>query len=72
MRKLLSFLYGFKLGFLFGGLMVLLTTPQSGEEFRGQAQAWLNIKSDEWRKLREERRSQLQEQFVDLKHGLNK
>ncbi|MDM8528172.1 hypothetical protein QUF58_08150 [Anaerolineales bacterium HSG24] len=71
MKVIFNFISGFFWGFFICGGAALVTTPYSGEEFQEQAKNWLDNKSNEWKRLRDEHRSQLEAQLFDLKRGNN-
>ncbi len=70
MKSIINFLSGFFWGFTLGGAVVLLTTPQSGPEFKEKTSDWVGQTATEWRKIRDERRAELEAQFVNLTQGL--
>ncbi len=71
MKNIVSFLHGFGWGLTFGGVAVLLTTPHSGSEVQTKTSTWFKQTAQEWRKIRDERRAELEAQLVDLTKALS-
>ena len=69
MRVICNFISGFFWGFVICGGTALMTTPYNGDEFQKQAKSWLDDRLNEWKRLRDEHRSQLEAQLLDLKRG---
>lgn len=72
MRKVIGFLNGFLLGALLGGGLVLLLTPQSGQQLQESVRGHINQAIEEGRRAAAERRAELEAQFAQakqVKHG---
>ncbi len=69
MNKLFSFLAGALSGALIGATLVLLLTPASGEQLRGEAANRWQQALDEARKAMDETRSEMETQFEQMKNG---
>ncbi len=69
MRKVLAFLFGFAAGALVAGSVVLLITPQSGEEVRSTLRARFDELMEEGRQAAETRRRELEAQLAAFKQG---
>ena len=66
MKSVANFLEGFLLGGLLGATLVLLFTPASGEELRGQLQSEVERVRSEVSKAASDRRSELEQQLSAL------
>ena len=69
MRRAISFLTGFLVGTLVGGVAGLLLTPSGGSELQGQIKARLEGLIEEGRKAAAARRSELEAQLEAFKSG---
>lgn len=63
----LRFLGGLMIGALVGGAVVLLLTPQSGEDFQRLVRERAESVMEEGRRAAAERRAELEAQFVQAK-----
>ena len=69
MQKILSFLSGMFWGFLTGGVVALLFTPQAGPELQRQIQEGVEHLVEEGKTAAEVRRMELEAQFDSFKQG---
>ncbi len=69
MGKLFRFLSGFMLGAAVGGGLVLLYTPQSGEETKAALQERIELVRAEAKKAAEAKRQEMMAEFEALKQA---
>ena len=67
MKKVLCFLVGAVMGGLVGATLVLLLTPASGEQLRGQLRSRAENIQAEIQKAAAERRADLERQLTDFR-----
>lgn len=69
MRKFGSFMLGAILGGLISSSLVILLTPESGEDLRHQIEARFKDIIDEVNQAADEKRTELEEQLQTLRSG---
>lgn len=69
MRKIFAFLAGLLLGFLTGGVVALLLTPESGPELKHRIQEGVQHLVEEGKSAAEARRLELESQLESFKQG---
>jgi len=71
MKSVANFLEGFLFGGLLGVALVLLFTPASGEELRGQLQSEVERVRSDVQRAANDRRSELEQQLAALRTPSN-
>lgn len=69
MRKLGNLMFGALLGGLVGGTLAILFAPASGEETRGNIQAYFENLKEEVNRAADEKRTELENQLKALRSG---
>lgn len=67
--RALYFVLGLLVGAIAGATVVLLTTPQSGQDIQDLARSKMDYIKDEGRRAFETRKSELEKQMADIKMG---
>jgi len=68
--RTLNFVYGLLIGAALGAIIVLLTTPQSGQDIQNATKDKFNMLVDEGRKASEARRAELEARMTDIRSGI--
>ena len=71
MRKFGSFMFGAILGGLISISLVILLTPESGEDLRYQIEARIKEIIDEVNRAADEKRAELEDQLQTLRSGVD-
>ena len=69
MRKFGSFMFGAILGGLISSSLVILLTPESGEDLRHQIEVRIKEIIDEVNRAADEKRAELEDQLQTLRSG---
>ncbi|MBM4459487.1 MAG: YtxH domain-containing protein [Chloroflexi bacterium] len=67
MLKVINFIGGLILGALVGAVVVLMLTPQSGQDVQASLQTRLNAIVEEGRRAAADRRAELEAQFAQAR-----
>ncbi len=67
MKRAINFIVGFTFGSLIGATVVMLITPTSGNELRGQFQTRIAELQDEVKSAANARRAEMEEQLATLR-----
>jgi len=65
--RALNFVYGILIGAALGAVLVLLTTPQSGQDIQGAAKEKFNKLVEEGRKASEARKAELEARMTTIR-----
>ncbi len=71
MNRVLSFAAGALCGSVVGAVVVLLTTPASGQQLRADARSRVELAKSEARRVMEETRRQKELEFEMMKQGIS-
>ncbi len=67
--KALNFVYGVLIGAALGAILVLLTTPQSGQDIQSAAKEKFNKLMEEGRRASEARKAELESRMKTIRAG---
>jgi hypothetical protein len=69
MMRVLNFVAGLIIGVIIGAMLILLITPQSGQDLQQRFKDWLDSVMNEGRKAFEARRVELERRMADIQAG---
>ncbi len=67
--RALNFIYGILIGAALGATLVLLTTPQSGQDIQSVAKEKFNKLMEEGRRASEARKAELEARMANIRAG---
>jgi len=67
--RALNFVYGILIGAALGAVLVLLTTPQSGQDIQSTAKEKFNKLMEEGRRASEARKAELEARMTNIRAG---
>ncbi len=67
--RALNFIYGVLIGAALGAILVLLTTPQSGQDIQSAAKEKFDKLVEEGRKASDARKAELEAKMVNIRAG---